>query len=191
MAFPGLNRFKAELREGARANYFDVQLFWPAGSPLGFEGARSMQFMCHSATLPGMTQGSFTVKYFGRDIHYAGDRSFGGSVSFGIINDEQFKIRRAVESWMSEMTATESNLSVRRMATGIGGYSATAIVRQYSRNGSIIRQYRFHDVFPTNIADINLSWGDARGFEEYNVQMAYNWWEPFVGAGARDVVVNI
>jgi hypothetical protein len=189
LAFPGLNRFKAELREGARANYFDMTIAIPGA--LGLDGSRAMQFLCNAANLPGFKTNKITIKYFGREVFYSGDRTY-GDLKVTIINDENFRVRRALESWMSLMQSAQSNLSSRRFLTGVNGYSSTAIVRQHGRDGNVKRQYRFIDVWPMDLADINLSWeGRGEGFETFTADFAYSYWEPIMGAGAVDPVVAI
>lgn len=190
MAFPGINRFKAELREGARANYFDMQLNIPGA--VGLDGSRAMQFMCKAANLPGMSQSKLTVKYFGREIPYSGERGY-RALKVTIINDENFRIRRALESWMSLMQSAESNLSARRFLTGAAGYASVGQLRQHGRDGNMKRAYRFIDMWPSDIADIQMDWdgGGGNGFETYTADFEYSYWEPLLAGGGTDPVVAI
>ena len=70
-----INDFKAKLAGGgARANQFKVTLPFPGYASVGGE-IEDMAFLCKATSLPAMTVGNIDVKFRGRDIKIAGDRT--------------------------------------------------------------------------------------------------------------------
>ena len=47
---------------------------------------------------------------------------------------------------------------------------------QLDRDGSVLRTYRFYDVFPTQVSPIDLGY-DAQGIQEFTVELQVQWWE--------------
>jgi len=74
--------------------------------------------------------------------------------------------------------------------TNPADYQADAYVYQIDRSGSVLRQYHFYDVFPTQVTPIELSY-DAQGIEEFQVELQVQWWEAVKGnsetAGGEDI----
>ena len=56
-------------------------------------------------------------------------------------------------------------------------YKTNAQVIQYSKTGVPIREYTFYGIFPTDIAAIQVDWGQTDTIEEFTVSFAYDWWE--------------
>ena len=69
-------------------------------------------------------------------------------------------------------------------ATDPASYQADAYVYQLDRNGDTLRKYHFYDVFPTQVAPIELSY-DAQGIQEFTVELQVQWWEAVKGSGAN------
>jgi hypothetical protein len=65
-------------------------------------------------------------------------------------------------------------------STDPASYQADAFVYQLDRSGETLRAYHFYDIFPTNIAPINLSY-DTEGIQEFTVEMQVHWWEAIKG----------
>ena len=70
-----INDFKAKLAGGgARANQFKVTMPFPGYASVGGE-IEDFAFLCKATSLPAMTIGEIPVKFRGRDIKIAGDRT--------------------------------------------------------------------------------------------------------------------
>ena len=75
MAF-NINEFRSQMQgDGARPNLFEVTLPFPAFSLPGTAQTK-LSFMCKTAQLPGSTVSSVPVQYFGRELKFAGNRTF-------------------------------------------------------------------------------------------------------------------
>jgi len=175
MAF-NVAEFRSQMvGDGARPNLFQVTLTFPAVAAGGSVAGQKVSFMAKAAQLPGSTVGTVPVYYFGRELKFAGNRTF-TDWTLQIINDEDFAIRNALESWMNAINSHGSN--VRNAAAGSpGGYTVDASVAQYSKTGDVLKSYKFVGLFPLDIAPIDLDWQSNDSIEEYSATFAYQWWE--------------
>lgn len=166
MAF-NINEFKSQLvGGGARPTLFQVQITNPIVPIADFK----VPFMVKTAALPESTLGSYVVNYFGRQVKYAGDRIF-GDWPVTIINDEDFAIRNAMESWSNAINTHDSNLRSLPQS-----YKSNAIVTQFGKEGRALRTYVFEGMYPVNIDAIPLSWEQTDSIEEFGVTFQYDLW---------------
>lgn len=173
--------FKTQLSGGgARPNLFEVVLSFPG--EVDIDGANDVlnkaRFMVKSAALPGSTITPIDVPFRGRVIKVAGDRTF-DSWTITVINDTDFSIRSAFETWMNTINRLSDNTGL----TNPLSYQADAFVFQLDRDGSTLRAYHFYDLFPTNISPIDLSYDSGDTIQEFTVEMQVQWWEAIKGNG--------
>jgi hypothetical protein len=161
--------------DGARPNLFQVTLAFPTVAQNGTAASQKTTFMAKSAQLPGSTVGTVPLYYFGRELKFAGNRTF-TDWSLQIINDEDFTVRNALESWMNAINSHAGNVR-NPGAGGPSGYTVDATVNQYGKTGNIIKSYKFVGLFPLDLAPIDLDWGSNDTIEEYSATFAYQWWE--------------
>ena len=45
----------------------------------------------------------------------------------------------------------------------------------------VLRTYKFHGVFPTNVSAIELSYDQTDSIEEFTVDLQVQWWDVFEG----------
>lgn len=179
MAF-NVNQFRSEMiGDGARPNLFQVEMAFPVFSAPG-NAQRKLTFMCKTASLPGSTVNSVTANYFGRELKFAGNRTF-ADWSVTIINDEDFAIRKAFERWLGGLNSHLPNL---RTPAGLApvSYQVDATVTQFGKTGNELKKYKLIGVFPTDLAAIDLDWGSNDSIEEYSVSLSYQWWEDVANA---------
>ena len=174
MASFNVQEFREQMTmDGARPNLFNCELPF-LGNLLG-TAAVKYNFMCRTAQLPGSTVNQVPVNYFGRELKFAGNRTF-TEWTVTIINDEDFVVRNAFELWMSRLNSHVSNL---RAANSLSPaqYQQDGFVTQFGKTGDIIKAYKFVGMFPIDITPIELDWGANDTIEEYAVTFAYQWWE--------------
>lgn len=175
MAF-NVTEFRANLvGDGARPNLFQVNMTFPTFSNDPVNSGQALTFLAKGAQLPGSTLGTVPVYYFGREMKFVGNRSF-ADWTITIINDENFKVRRAFESWMNGINSHSGNLRTGAALTPTG-YSSDAKVQQYDKAGNIIKSYNFVGAFPVDLSPIDLDWGSNDTIEEFTITLAYQWWE--------------
>lgn len=171
MAF-NISNFRTNmLGDGARPNLFDVQL--TLGNLAALAGATSLaedfRFKCRAAQIPGSTLGVVNVPYFGREVKFAGNRTF-ADWTVTIINDEDFLIRDFFETWMDRINEHTNNVRT------ITQYFCQAVVTQFRKDGGPAAQYNFVNIFPTDLSAIDLDWGSNDAIEEFTVNFTYDYW---------------
>ena len=175
MAF-NVQDFRSSLRyDGARPNLFEVTIS-TAGLGIGNIG-NDMVFKCRTAQLPEDNIGVIPVNYFGREIKVAGNRTF-PEWTVTVLNDEDFKIRNALELWMSGLNSHVSNLRDPAYREN-RQYTTDAYVTQYGKSGNKIAQYKMVGCFPINLTPIDLDWASNDTIEEFSITWAFQWWENY------------
>ena len=186
--------FKSKLiGGGARPNLFEVELTTLPASVQGWD-ADTFKFMCKAANMPAQNIASIDVPFRGRTFKVAGDRTI-DPWTITVINDEDFRLRRAFEEWSEQIAKLDNNLGT----TDPGAYMVNAKVYQLGRGSSasskdnagssnaVLAEYQFVDIFPTNVSQIDLSYDSTDTIEEFTVEFqvqSFNILEPKVGAAA-------
>ena len=192
-----LSQFKSKLiGGGTRPNLFEVSIptFPSAISEAWSAGDDSengiFKFLCKASVLPASNLGSVEVPFRGRILKVAGDRTF-DDWTVTIINDEDFKLRTAFERWSNVMSRLDDATGV----TNPSSYMTDGYVQQLGRGNtpatgtpsegesSILRSYKFFDVFPITVGEIALSYDTTDALEEFDVTFRYQY---FTIGGAGD-----
>lgn len=163
---------------GARPTLFQVSL----SSPFDAEMGRVAPFMCQATELPASSIGAVEVPYFGRKIRVAGDRTF-EPWRVSVMNDEDFKVRHALEEWHNQINSMSGNLNTTG-SSAPNNYKTDAEVWQFGKSDDTnpIRIYRMFGIFPTDIGGIELSWNSTNQIEMFNVTFSYDWFEVVGGS---------
>lgn len=171
MAFD-INSFRTSLQfGGARNTLFEVNLTFPVAA----NGADAkVPLMVKAASLPASTVGTIQPAYFGRRIKIAGDRQF-IPWNVTVINDEDFKIRNALEAWSNSINSYQGNIRNLLEGDAVGGYKADAVVTQYGKRGNVLRRYKFVGLWPQEVASIDLNWDAQDQIQEFNVTLEYDY----------------
>ena len=191
-----ISDFKGQLvGGGARPNLFEVQLAnIPGVANWQGDTATAFTYLCKAANLPASTIANVDVPFRGRIFKVAGDRTI-ENWSITVINDEDFKIRNAMEEWMQLIAKLDNNLG----ATNPSSYMADADVYQLGRGGkvgarsnssagevsTVLKQYKMQGIFPISLAAIDLSYDTGDTIEEFAVEFAVQSFNPVGQQGAR------
>ena len=192
-----LSQFKSKLiGGGTRPNLFEVSIptFPSAISEAWAAGDDSengiFKFLCKATALPASNLGSVEIPFRGRILKVAGDRTF-DDWTVTIINDEDFKLRTAFERWSNVMSRLDDATGV----TNPTSYMTDGYVQQLGRGcqvsassndggeSSVLRSYKFFDVFPVTVGEIALSYDTTDTLEEFDVTFRYQYFT--VGASAQ------
>ena len=107
-----ISGFKSALAGGgARPNLFEVSIdSFPdsISSVWGNELRKEFKFLCKASNIPASTVGSIDVPFRGRIFKVAGDRTI-DNWSITVINDENFDIRTAFETWHNHIVKLDNN----------------------------------------------------------------------------------
>ncbi len=193
-----LTSFKNKIGYGIRPNLFMVQvtnLESNLDDVAAVKGSDAdFTFLCRSAGIPASTIGTVEVPFRGRVIKLPGYRTF-ESWTITVMADEDMSVRAYFEKWMNKLNKHEngagytddfaSTLKVSQLERGTS--TATSLTDPHS----VVRSYEFQNAFPTNIAQIDLSYDNNNTIAEYTVEFQYDWWESKksdstvdIGAGA-------
>ena len=184
MAF-NVSDFKAKMgNDGLRPNLFEVSIAQSGDGGSSWNPAGTdLEFHCRAASIPGSTTGTVIVPYFGREVKFAGNRTF-GDVTLTVINDEDMGVRNKFEKWMEALSKNEGNTRVinSRSSNGAPKYFATTTIKPLSKfDGLPIIGYQLESSFPTDLSEITLDWGDNDSIAEFTVTMAYDFYSTTPG----------
>lgn len=163
--------FKAQMTSGgARPNQFRVFINFPAG--LGdIATAQSLQFLCKATSLPSSTIGSADVDFRGRKVHFAGERTF-EPWNVTVYCDNDFKVRNAFERWSFAIQSTDATDGTQTPDR----YQVDMRVQHLDRMDRVVKEYTFHDAWPSNIGAIQLDWGSNDTIETFECTFQHNYW---------------
>ena len=206
-----LSKFHSRLQGGgARPNLFEVRLDNLPDSvknsvprvKYGKTEQEDFAILCKAANLPASNIASIDVPFRGRTLKVAGDRTI-DNWTVTIINDEDFRMRNAMEAWMNGIARLSNNTG----ATKPDSYMTDAYVYQLGRGYSgnrhseknsdsagdtkvtPLKAYRFIDIFPVAISAIDLSYDSSDTIEEFTVEFAVQSFES-VGTDQTTVSLN-
>jgi hypothetical protein len=188
-----IDRFKKQLTGGgARSNLFEVSFgdsfdsgkFDFPGDIGSVEASHNM--LIKTAGLPASTISEIPVPFRGRTLKIAGDRTF-DVWSITVINDTDFKWRNIFERWMNYIVKVsdgsgtidpseyQTDVTVSQLSRG----KYTGLNTKGTAGGEIdvLRTYKIHGVFPTNVSQIDVSYNNENEIEEFTVDLQVQWWE--------------
>ena len=182
-----IDSFKSSVvSDFARPNLFQVDLSLPTEVIANATGLSDLgKFTVRAANLPSSQMGIVEVPFRGRVLKIAGDRTF-EPWTITIMNDSRFSLRNAFEAWVEKIQAANENIT---QTSGLGdesdatGYFTDMFVHQLSRDASssekstILRSYKFTDVFPSNVSAIDLDFGSNDAVEEFTVELQVQYWQ--------------
>ena len=189
-----LTSFKGKIGYGVRPNLFMVQVTDLESNLNDSDKVKGTDadftFLCRSAGIPASTIGTVEVPFRGRVIKLPGDRTF-ESWTITVMADESMEVRAYFEKWMEKLNKHEngagytedfaSTLKVSQLARG------TSTSDALKDPHSVVRSYDFYNAFPTNIAQIDLSYDNNNTIAEYTVEFQYDWWEANKSDGSIDI----
>ena len=182
-----IDKFKSRISGGiARPNLFEVVLATPDGvvdTNVNDFGIKS-RFLVKAAALPASNIAPISVPFRGRTLKIAGDRTF-DEWTVTVIKDTDFAIRSSMERWMNSIAKVSDNSGLTNPEDYIKdlkiyqlGRAEVAQNTQASETDMpILRTYKFHGCFPTNVSQLDLSYDQADALEEFTVTFQVQWWE--------------
>ena len=183
MAIKTLSQFKSRLRTGgARPNLFEANIVFPDLVKKFWtkETQEDFQFLCKATSMPASSIGVVDVPFRGRILKVAGDRTF-EPWTVTVINEENYAVRDAFENWANK---------INNLVTGTGeqspqAYMGSGEIRQLSRAAgdrfagdagdqttstqAVTKVMKVHDIWPSEIGSIDLSYDSSDAVEEFSV----------------------
>ena len=192
---------------GARPNLFEVKLVYPEGIATSVaykEIPIDTRFMVKAANLPASNINVIDIPFRGRNLKIAGDRTF-DIWTITVINDTSFRLRNAFEAWMNRINRVDNatgevtpidyqtnayvyqlGRDVTKAGSSVGvseyiGDSVGKLGKQKATNAKVevLKTYKFHGIFPTNVSAIELSYDQSDSVEEFTVDLQVQWWDAY------------
>ena len=192
MASSNVSTFLGRIGQGVKPNMFMVDVQFPNSLNKTGEDQQLINVLCKSAALPGSNLGVIEVPFRGRTVKIAGDRTF-DTWTATFFNDKDFKLRSFFEEWANQLNTHEGNTAP-LFTPSRDGYMADLFVKQLEKDseaeGSVLRTYKLHHCFPTNVSPIDLAYDSNDQIEEFTVEWQYSFFTAS-GDGARSEVSGI
>ena len=170
MAILGVDDFKSKLTGGgARANLFKATVNFPSYVNPDME---LTSFLCKGVQVPASTIAPIAIPFRGRQLQMAGDRTF-EPLSLTIINDVDFQVRNAFESWANGINNFATNTGLANM----NDYICDVVVEQLNKAGETTKKYDFRGCWPSNVSTIDLNYDSENTIEEFTVELQVQYWE--------------
>jgi hypothetical protein len=179
-----IEEFKANglIHGGARSSLFRVFIpEWPGSDS---DSEQRFRFLCKATQLPPSVLGQVEVPYQSRRIKVMGDRQYANWTET-IMNDEDFGVREAMERWHQNMNMHVENVTNNVTPEPIT-YKRDALVQQLSKDGSILKEYTFKGIFPTQIDSIPVDWEAIDQIELFDVEFSIDYWLPYADTGGAE-----
>lgn len=174
-----IGSFKAQLINGGfRPNQFQVVLTFPSIIPGGALAGQKTQFLAKSASLPASTVEAITTSFRGRQVHFAGERTF-QPWTISVYTDTDFGVRNTFESWLNTIQQPAATNGAVQPAV----YQTDIQVIALDRNDNQMKTYTLRDAFPTEIGAIGLDWETNNQIGSFDVTFEYNYFESITGTG--------
>jgi hypothetical protein len=185
MADFSITKFRAAIGTGSRPNLFKVVVTPPRTTGYDVSG---FEYLCRSGSLPSSTLGTIEIPMnAGRRLKMGGDRTFTEWTST-VLNDENYKIRSAIEKWQNDIVKINFDLGViGNRDAGVGGASGavpgglygSVMIYQLKEDGSSVPNgsYRLVNCWPTDISQIDLSYDTTDAVEDFTVTWTYDYFE--------------
>ena len=192
MAFT-VSSFKSALSKaggGARPALFKVTIDHSAYP--GESLSSNETILVKAASIPPANIAPLAVNYHGRAYKWTGMRTFDNWTTT-ILNDESFSTRNKISEWMrnisGQMDGERGTLHGSPVTGGLRGgyYEGTATVTQLTTDGKDAQTYKFHNLWPTELAEIAVDWSSDL-IQEYTVTWCYDYWSSGTGSNSTNLV---
>lgn len=110
----------------------------------------------------------------GRKIYTHGHRVL-NPWTVTILNDEDFKVRNALETWNNLLNTVQGNIAA-FPSPNDSEYQSVGNIFQYDKTGRITRVYTLFGLWPSAIGAIDLDW-ESDAIQNYQVTFRYNTYE--------------
>lgn len=183
MSKKSIDDFKAALsRGGIRPTMFEVQFSIPESltknSDIQFNDIRNFTMLAKAAQVPGETLTTVSVGLPGGGaLKLPGSRVY-DAWQCTVITDDNMRLRSLFEYWSERIISREG--SERELDQS--DYYSVVTIRQLSRDGLPVRDYKLHYAYPTAVSGMELSYEADNMLSEYTISWNYHY---FTGHDAR------
>lgn len=165
-----IESFKNTVQSIQRASLFDVTI---SNFPYGKAPGQLLKFSVKAAPFPAATVGDIVVNYMGRQIHWYGDRNYGGTWATTVILDGGWQTYEAIYLWNQAMNG--ANRIVSQDVNAHGYFKKDAYVTAYTTDGRPAHTVELKGLWPQDIAEMSMDWGSTDAAAELTVTWVYDY----------------
>lgn len=166
-----INELKSALGAGARPSKYRVTLSFP-GVVSTSSNQRNISVLAKATSFPSMTIGVIEVFNQGRKLPLPGDTTFTNSWNITFYNTEGHDLRRDFVAWMASIDHYQDNKH-----SGVpANLMVDASVVQLDSAGNETAKYTFHNLFPSEVAEITLGADTIDAVQEFDVTFTFSDW---------------
>ena len=173
---PNLTEFRKEFY-GVRPNRFLIEGFTPTNE--AYSLAEDTWIYVKAADLPGSNIGAIGVNWQGRAVKFSGERVYSDWVIQ--VYDSNVSgplLREAFEAWIDAMDQRDTHsINYNLVADWTIKYSDLVSTSTPGDGQRFTKAVKLKNCFPTDLGSINLNYDAMDSFAEFQVQMAYDYWE--------------
>jgi hypothetical protein len=166
-----INDFKSSFTQDvARPNKFDVDVIIPLVMIPYVSSARSLNYRCENAQLPGRTFATAEQKTYGPIEKYPYLNTY-TDIDLTFIVDDDMSQKVFFDAWMNYINPLYNN-NMRYK----GDYSTVLTINQYDVTNQISYSVNLWDAYPISMNQMDLDWS-SDGYHKLNVTFAYTYWK--------------
>jgi hypothetical protein len=166
-----INEFKSSFRNDlARPNRFDVNINIPLVLIPYVSSARSLNYRCESAQLPGRTMATTEQRTYGPIEKYPYLNTY-TDIDLTFIVDDDMQQKILFDAWLNFINPLYSN-NIRYKQE----YATILTINQYDVTNNLTYSVNLYDAYPISVGQMDLNWaGD--GLHKLTVTFAYTYWQ--------------
>jgi hypothetical protein len=166
-----INDFKASFtKDLARPNKFDVSIPVPLTLIPYVNSARSLNYRCENANLPGRTFATMEQKTYGPIEKYPYLTTY-NDISLTFIVDDDMEQKVFFDAWLNYINPQYNNNFRFK-----GDYSTVITINQYDVTNQLSYSVNLYDAYPISINQLDLDWS-TDGYHKLVVDFAYTYWQ--------------
>lgn len=166
-----INDFKASFNSDlARVNRFDVSIPVPLTLLPYVSSAKSINYRCESANLPGRTLATMEQKTYGPVEKYPYLSTF-NDIDLTFILEDNMDQKVFFDAWLSYINPQYNN-NFRFKSD----YATIITINQYDVSNELTYSVNLYDAYPISMNQLDLDWG-GEGYHKLSVTFAYTYWQ--------------
>ena len=167
-----INDFKASFQKDlARPNKFDVSIPVPLTLIPYVNNAKSLNYRCENASLPGRSLATTEQKIGSNPVEKYPYLTTFNDMQLTFIVDDDMSQKVFFDAWLNFINP-QYNYNFRYK----GDYATVITVNQYDVTNQISYSCNLYDAYPISIEALDLDWA-IDGYHKLRVTFAYTYWQ--------------
>jgi hypothetical protein len=167
-----ISEFKSSFaKDVARSNRFDVQIPIPPVLLPYFGTARTLNYRCESAQLPGKTFATTEQKFGSNPVEKFPYATTFTDIDLTFIVDDDMQQKLLFDGWMNYVSPVY-NYNIRYKSD----YTTALTINQYDVQNNLTYSVNLYDAYPISMNQMDLDWSND-GLHKLVVTFAYTNWQ--------------